>query len=255
MADITLFDIVRFMYTWAPQLLNLTALVLSVMTLAGRNKALRMLGAWGIACTVVSFLGNTTDYLRSLYDAGILAKDFYESGTYYSVTNILTVIVFAVWILETVFIWLYAKRSYGTGKGVLIAVIALGIASPVLQTITYKVLYRIDRAGPSLKYAGCVSLIFSIAVHCVFMYTFFKNRKKEKSIPAFWVYYLSLAIVLLISYLLGVGPDLYESGLVKTRDDSYMISMLIRVMVSFIFPAACLYLFIGSRKTTKTKPS
>ena len=255
MADITLFDIVRAVYNRAPLILDLIALVLAVMTLWGRNKTLRILGAWGIALAATSFLGNSTEYLRRLYDAGILAKDFYRDGTYSNVINVLTVIVFAVRILETVFIWLYAKRSYGTGKGVLIAIIVLVIATPVLQTLTYKVLYKIDRAGSSLKYAGCVSGVLYIAIDCILLYTFFKNRKKEAYIPAFWAFPLLWIISLLLSYLLSVGPGLDELGLGLTRNDYSMIYMLIYVVLGLIYPAACLYLFMGSRKKIKTKPS
>ena len=245
MADLTLLDVVKFIYTWVPPILSLVSLALGFLTAFGRNKGLRLLGVWVILNIVAGHLGSASSYCRSLYEMGVLPEGFYQEGTYQTVITVTGIAAFALTVLYLIYRWLYTKRSYDTGKGVLIAVLAISVVSPVLQIITNRVAFDLfsdlDYTMVSV-YAGSVSVIFAVATTCIFMCVFAKNRKKEKLIPAFWVFHLLFILTTTVRYFLDIGY-IYNSD----NNDYIMLGMLVRVLLAFIFPAACFYLFKGSR--------
>lgn len=245
MADWTLLDIVKFIYTWVPPILSLVSLALGFLTVFGRNKQLRLLGVWAILNIMAGHLGGASSYCRSLYDMGVLPEGFYLEGTYQTVITITGIACFALTVLHLIYRWLYTKRSYGTGKGVLIAVLVISVVSPVLQIVTNRVasdlFSDLDYTTVSV-YAGSVSVIFAVANTCIFMCVFAKNRKREKLIPAFWVFHLLFILNTTIRYILDIGY-IYNSD----NNDYIMLGMLVSVLLALVFPAACFYLFKGSR--------
>lgn len=245
MADWTLLDIVKFIYTWVPPILSLVSLALGFLTAFGRNKQLRLLGVWAILNIMAGHLGGASSYCRSLYDMGVLPEGFYLEGTYQTVITITGIACFALTVLHLIYRWLYTKRSYGTGKGVLIAVLVISVVSPVLQIVTNRVasdlFSDLDYTTVSV-YAGSVSVIFAVANTCIFMCVFAKNRKREKLIPAFWVFHLLFILNTTIRYILDIGY-IYNSD----NNDYIMLGMLVSVLLALVFPAACFYLFKGSR--------
>ena len=245
MADLTLLDVVKFIYTWVPPILSLVSLALGFLTAFGRNKQLRLLGVWAILNIVAGHLGSASSYCRSLYEMGVLPEGFYREGTDQTVITVTGIATFALTVLYLIYRWLYTKRSYDTGKGVLIAVLAISVVSPVLQIIANRVAFDLfsdlDTTMVSV-YAGSVSVIFAVATTCIFMCVFAKNRKKEKLIPAFWVFHLLFILNTTIRYILDIGY-IYNSD----NNDYIMLGSLVRVLLAFIFPAACFYLFKGSR--------
>ncbi len=245
MADWTLLDIVKFIYTWVPPILSLVSLALGFLTAFGRNKQLRLLGVWAILNIMAGHLGGASSYCRSLYDMGVLPEGFYREGTYQTVITVTGIAGFALTVLYLIYMWLYTKRSYDTGKGVLIAVLVISVVSPVLHIITNRVAFDLfsdlDHTMVSV-YASSVSVIFAVATTCIFMWVFAKNRKKEKLIPAFWVFHLLFILKGTIRYFLDIGY-IYNSD----NSDYIMLGMLVSVLLALVFPAACFYLFKGSR--------
>ena len=253
MASLTLLDIVKFIYNWMPVLLGLVSFAFGVMTLFGRNKNLRLLGVWVVLAVITAITGNAYKYCRILYDAGLLESGFYFDGPYQIIITVSAVITFVLMIAQLVSRWLYTRRSYKTGKGVLIAVILLSVAGPFLRLAANKLLAdnTADIDGYRLSvYSASVSVIFDIAVLSVFMYVFFKNRKQEKFIPSFWVFELLFLIRSAISFLFDVGMIDYRDS-----DNYAIIYMLAHILLAFLFPVASIYLFKGSitkdaRRTT-----
>ncbi len=243
MADITLLDVVKIAYTWAPILMNVIMIIFGVMTLTGRNKALRILGVWTILLPVSGFFQSAARYFTLMYGAGMLPEDFFSSGTYSSILTVTGIIGFALSISHLVLRWLYTRKSYGTGKGILITVLVLTCVSPVLLIIVNKVLHdQLSDMQAATAYGGSVSLIFTIAITSIFMVVFLRNRSKEKYIPAFWVFHLLNIVSNAINYLL------YLAVLKNTDNDNFiLLYMFICILLGFILPSAAFYLFRASR--------
>lgn len=247
MATWTLLDIANFLYRWSSPFFVLVSLVFGILILFGKNKNLKILGlgvVLGIGNTLASYINGL---LPNLYNTGVLNEDFYRSGNSTDVKMILGLTAFSFGLVATVLRWLYTKRSYGTRIGVLIAIIMLMVTGPVARVMLNRLMTGGIRnesdANWYAVYMSTVSLLFSIAITAVFMVVFFKNRKIEKAIPSYWVFFLLFILADIISYLITIGA-VYNMD----NDNYFIFAVAVRFLVGFIYPASNIYLFLGARK-------
>ena len=245
MASWTLLDIVNFISKWSFPLFCLITLVSGILILTGKNKNLKLLGlgaVLGLGNTLANYI-NTL--LPQLYNDGILDEEFYRSGNVTNVKIILGLTAFSFLVVCTVLRWLYTRRAYGTSIGVLITILVLMVLGPAAQIIaTWLMAHSVDSSEyiKSSVYVGAVSLVFSIATTVVFMSVFHKNRKTEKAIPYYWVFFLLTVLADIITYLLTVG------AVNNMGSDNYaLFATTTRILLGFIYPVSCMYLFKRSR--------
>ena len=245
MASWTLLDIVDFISKWSFPLFCLITLVSGILILTGKNKNLKLLGlgaVLGLGNTLANYI-NTI--LPQLFNDGVLNEDFYRSGNVTNVKTLLGLIAFSFLVVCTVLRWLYTRRAYGTSIGVLITILVLMVLGPAAQILaTWLMAHSVDSSEyiKSSVYVGAVSLVFSIATTVVFMSVFYKNRKTEKAIPYYWVFFLLTVLADIITYLLTVG------AVNNMGSDNYaLFATATRILLGFIYPVSCMYLFKGSR--------
>ena len=248
MASWMLLEIADFLYKWSSPFFALITLVFGILIMVGKNKNLKLLGlgfVLGLGVTITSFINI---YIPNLYNAGVLNEDFFRSGNYITVKMMLGLTSFAFTLVAMTLRWLYTRRANGTGIGVLITIYVLMVLGPVARVITNKILLDIlpRSEEPELLsvYMGTVSLVVSGALTAVFVYVFFKNRKKEKYIPSYWVFLLLFIIADIISHLIMIGK-------VNNMDnENYaLFGITVNLLLGVILPVSAVYLFIGSRKS------
>ena len=245
MASLTLLEIVYFIYKWSLPFFAMVSLVLGILIVVGKNKNLKLLGLGailGLGNTMANYIDTN---LPQLYNDGILDEDFYRSGNVTNVRIILGLTAFSFLVVVTVLRWLYTRRAYGTRIGVLITILVLMVLSPVANIIANRLIINTQGSSEYYRttvYAGIIRVLFSVAATAVYMVVFFKNRKTEKAIPSYWVFFLLFILEEIISYLITVG------AVNNLNNDNYtMFAFAISIMMGFISPVSYLYLFKGSR--------
>ena len=244
MASWTLLDIVNFISRWSFPLFCLITLVSGILILLGKNKNLKLLGlgaGLGLGNSLASYI-NTL--LPQLYNDGVLNEDFFRSGNVTNVRIILGLTAFSFLVVVTVLRWLYTRRAYGTSIGVLITVLVLMVLGPVARIIATRLMVSSVDSSEYTRFSVYVvgRLVFSIATTVVFMSVFYKNRKTEKAIPYYWVFFLLTILADIITYLLTVG------AVNNMESDNYaLFATATRILLGFIYPVSCMYLFKGSR--------
>lgn len=246
MASWTLLEIANTLYSWSAPVLALITLVFGILILTGKNKNLRLFGlgfVFGMGITLTSIIYR---YLPKLYEEGVLDENFYRSGNASTVSMIIGLTSFAFTIVVMVLRWLYTRRAYGTGIGVLIAIMVLTVLRPVAQALTNKLVAGIYGASEFSRlsvYAGTLSLALSLAVTAVFLYVFYKNRTAEKSIPSYWVFLLLFIIADIIIHLISIG------AVNNPNNDNYsLFGVTVSILALLVNPISSIYLFMGSRK-------
>ena len=246
MASLTLLEIVNFISRWSFPLFCLITLVSGILILTGKNKNLKLLGlgaVLGLGNTLANYI-NTI--LPQLFNDGVLNEDFFRSGNATNVKVLLGLTAFSFLVVVTVLRWLYTRRAYGTSIGVLITILVLMVLGPVAQIIATRLMVSSVDSSEYTRfsvYVGAVSLVFSMATTVVFLSVFYKNRKTEKAIPYYWVFFLLTILADIITYLLTVG------AVNNMESDNYaLFATAVRILLGFIYPVSCIYLYTGSRK-------
>lgn len=245
MASWTLLDIVNFISRWSFPLFCLITLVSGILILLGKNKNLKLLGLGAVLGLGNSLASYINTLLPQLYNDGVLNEDFFRSGSVTNVRILLGLTAFSFLVVVTVLRWLYTRRAYGTRFGVLITVLVLMVLGPVARIIASRLMVSSVDSSEYTRfsvYVGAVSLVFSIATTVVFLSVFYKNRKTEKAIPYYWVFFLLTILADIITYLLTVG------AVNNMESDNYaLFATATRILLGFIYPVFCMYLFKGSR--------
>lgn len=247
-AALTLLDIANFLYRWSPPFFILVSLVFGILILFGKNKHLKLLGLGVVLGTVISVATYIDASLPYLYDIGVLDENFFRSGNVVTVKMMLGLTVFSVSAVVTVLRWLYTRRAYGTRIGVLVTVLVLMVLGPVVRIVMNKTITNTHSASEyyeSSIYLTVVNVLFSVAMTAVFLIVFFKNRKLEKAIPSYWVFLLLFILADIAAGLIAIWA---VSEWNNYDPDIALFHITARILLGFISPASCIYLFRGSRK-------
>lgn len=247
MASWTLLEIAGFIYRWSSPFFALVSFVFGILILFGKNKNLKLLGLGMVLGLFHAVAACINTYLPDLYNAGLLDEDFYRSGNVSTVKTMLGLTMLSFSVVFLVLRWLYTRRAYGTRAGVLIAVLVLMMLSPVAQVVMNRFMNNAQSASEYYKssvYLGTVSLLFSIATTAVFLEVFYKNRKTEKAIPSYWVFFLLFILADIVAHLITIG------AVNNMNNDNYtLFAIIIRTLLGSINPVSNIYLFMGSRKS------
>ena len=239
-----------YLYYFGRPAILAAGLVLGVVIICTKDNITKLLGA-------MITIGSISGLIKAAYDVGLR---FVGAQTAMALTNAfnITSILFA--FVSSIFLYLYAKKRYGTKLVTGIILIVGGhTLSSVFAVIFSKVATNINFDNPA-QYSyllNTITLITGLAFSIVWLIIFIKNRHKENELKLLWLgravgvasTALNLVISIFMFFTLNGNPshhDIYDAQAI--RDEILMISTLVADALNLLMN---IYIVVKGRKASK----
>ena len=169
-----------YLYYFGRLAILVAGLVLGIVIICTKDNITKLLGAM-----ITS--GSISGLIKAAYDVGLR---FVGAQTVMALTNAFSITSILFAFVSSIFLYIYAKKRYGTKLITGIILIAGGnILSSVFAVIFNKVATNIDFDNPA-QYSylfNTITLITGLAFSTVWLIIFIKNRYKENELKLLWL--------------------------------------------------------------------
>ncbi len=239
-----------YLYYFGRLAIMVAGLVLGIVIICTKDNITKLLGA-------MITIGSISGLIGVAYDIEI---HFAGMETAMALTNAFTITSILFAIVSSIFLYLYAKKRYGTKLVTGIILIVGGhTLSGVFAVLFNKVATNIYFDNPA-QYSyllNTITLITGLAFSTVWLIIFFKNRHKENELKLLWLgralgvasTALNLVISIFMLFALNGNPshhDIYDAQAVS--DEILMISTLVVGVLNLLMN---IYIVVKGRKASK----
>ncbi len=245
--------ILVYLYVFGLPVIIFASLILGIVIICTKEKITKL---FGVSLTLAS-----AGYLAGvLYEAGL--RTIGSSETARTLGNVQSYVLILLSLGSGVFLFLYAKKRYGTKLITgLILIIGGSIMNNIIPLIVENLINPGDFDNPSQfsyllrSITNTYALVFSIAWLIIFL----KNRHEENELKLLWLekvinvattlFNLSLNLYLFFAFV-GTSSD-KETYLAQTGIEKYQI---IGILVIFVLNLLMnIYIVVKGRKASKDK--
>lgn len=238
-----------YLYYFGRLAILVAGLVLGIVIICTKDNITKLLGA-------MITIGSISSLIKAAYDVGLR---FVGVQTAMAFTNAFSITSILFAFVSSIFLYLYAKKRYGTKLITGIILIAGGnILSSVFAVIFNKVASNIDFDSAQYGYIfNTITLITGLAFSTVWLIIFIKNRYKENELKLLWLgravgvasTALNLVISIFMFFALNGNPshhDIYDAQAIS--DEILMISTLVVDVLNLLMN---IYVVVKGRKASK----
>ena len=242
--------VLLYLYYFGRPAILVAGLALGVVIICTKDNITKLLGA------MIS-IGSISGLIKAAYDVGLR---FVGAQTAMALTNAFSITSTLFAFVSSIFLYLYAKKRYGTKLVTgIILIVGGNTLSPVFAVIFNKVATNIDFDNPA-QYSylfNTITLITGLAFSTIWLIIFFKNRHKENELKLLWLgravgvasTALNLVISIFMIFAVNGNPshhDIYDARAIS--DEISMISTLVFVVLNLLMN---IYIVVKGRKASK----
>lgn len=239
-----------YLYYFGRLAILVAGLVLGIVIICTKDNITKLLGA-------MITIGSISSLIKAAYDVGLR---FVGVQTAMALTNAFSITSILFAFVSSIFLYLYAKKRYGTKLVTGIILIVGGhTLSSVFAVIFNKVATNINFDNPA-QYSylfNTITLITGLAFSTVWLIIFIKNRHKENELKLLWLgravgvasTALNLVISIFMFFALNGNPshhDIYDAQAIS--DEILMISTLVVDVLNLLMN---IYVVVKGRKASK----
>ena len=241
--------VLLYLYYFGRPAILVTGLALGVVIICTKDNITKLLGA-------MITIGSISGLIKAAYDVGLR---FVGAQTVMALTNAFSITSILFAFVSSIFLYIYAKKRYGTKLITGIILIAGGnILSSVFAVIFNKVASNIDFDSAQYGYIfNTITLITGLAFSTVWLIIFIKNRYKENELKLLWLgravgvasTALNLVINIFMVFALNGNPsyaDRFDAQEIYAT--SLMIGSLVADALNLLMN---IYIVVKGRKASK----
>lgn len=238
-----------YLYYFGRPAILVAGLALGVVIICTKDNITKLLGA------MIS-IGSISGLIKAAYDVGLR---FVGAQTVMALTNAFSITSILFAFVSSIFLYIYAKKRYGTKLITGIILIAGGnILSSVFAVIFNKVASNIGFDSAQYGYIfNTITLITGLAFSTVWLIIFIKNRYKENELKLLWLgravgvasTALNLVINIFMVFALNGNPsyaDRFDAQEIYAA--SLMIGSLVADALNLLMN---IYIVVKGRKASK----
>ena len=244
--------ILLYVYMFGRPIIMVAGLILGIVIICTKEKITKLFGA---SITISSFSG----ILNAGYELGYR---FVTTETVAAFAYVKTIAMIVIGFASGVFLYLYAKKRYGTKLITgLILIIGGNVTSTVINVIFAKIFSVVDFENPS-QYSyllTAVTNILMIGFPIVWLIIFFKNRHKENELRFLWLE----RVLPVVSMIFNLGSSLYmffalnstssSSGLYTAQRSNDVVMINSSLIFSILYLVMFIYVVVKGRKASEDK--
>lgn len=248
--------ILLYLYVFGRPVIILTSLILGIVIICSKEKITKLFGA-------LLTLGSIGPFLGVLYEIGLRNIGSREATV--TLANAQSIISIVLGLGSGVFLYLYAKKRYGTKliTGIIL-IVGGNIANFLIRLIIGNIIDPGDFDNPSqFPYLlGSITNICFLAFPIVWLIIFLKNRHKENELKFLWLEIVinlaetlfTLSMNLYLFFALFGTSSLVDESIAKVSIENYqIIGILVLCVLNLLMN---IYVVVKGRKaSTDKKPA
>ena len=244
--------IILYLFYFGRPIIILAGLILGIVIICTKDKITKLLG---VSITI----GAVSSILNSVYDVGLRFISL-ETVMVFGYVRTFATIIFG--FASGIFLYLYAKKRYGTKLITGIILIIGGNTISTVFTVIFSKLFTVsDFENPSqFSYlTSIITLVPSLAITIVWFIIFFKNRHKENELKLLWIdkairvvsAAISLGSNICLFIAVGGTTSFAEINDIQVKDQLFQLNASLIFCILYLLMN--IYIVVKGRKASEDK--